>query len=164
MNEEWKSEEDYKKMIIALELQNEKYRNELYELGETVNKILDKTKLPQTNKTAPPNLDQQLELVKKELHNVNQFIDIYQRELNSLSSKKKNDQIESIAASEELLKNKQAELQQLRKEVKELVHKNKSLEYRLAEFNRKNRAKSFDQQALQLKELINENKNLKSKL
>lgn len=47
-------------MIIALELQNEKYRNELYELGETVNKILDKTKLPQTNKTAPPNLDQQL--------------------------------------------------------------------------------------------------------
>jgi hypothetical protein len=33
MNEEWKSEEDYKKMIIALELQNEKYRNELYELG-----------------------------------------------------------------------------------------------------------------------------------
>jgi hypothetical protein len=27
MNEEWKSEEDYKKMIIALELQNEKYRN-----------------------------------------------------------------------------------------------------------------------------------------
>ncbi len=74
MNEEWKSEEDYKKMIIALELQNEKYRNELYELGETVNKILDKTKLPQSNKSAPPNLDQQLELVKKELHNVNQFI------------------------------------------------------------------------------------------
>lgn len=33
MKEEWKSEEDYKKMIIALELQNEKYRNELYELG-----------------------------------------------------------------------------------------------------------------------------------
>ena len=30
MSEEWKSEEDYKKMIIALELQNEKYRNELY--------------------------------------------------------------------------------------------------------------------------------------
>jgi hypothetical protein len=72
----------------------------LYELGETVNKILDKTKLPQTNKTAPPNLDQQLELVKKELHNVNQFIEIYQRELNSLSGKKKQDQIESIAASE----------------------------------------------------------------
>jgi hypothetical protein len=164
MNEEWKSEEDYKKMIIALELQNEKYRNELYELGETVNKILDKTKLPQSNKSAPPNLDQQLELVKKELHNVNQFIEIYQRELNSLSGKKKQDQIESITASEELLKNKQAELQQLRKEVKELSHKNKALEYRLAEFGRKNRAKSFDQQALQLKELINENKNLKVKL
>jgi hypothetical protein len=65
ISEEWKSEEDYKKMIIALELQNEKYRNELYELGETVNKILDKTKLPQSNKAAPPNLDQQLELVKK---------------------------------------------------------------------------------------------------
>lgn len=27
ITEEWKSEEDYKKMIIALELQNEKYRN-----------------------------------------------------------------------------------------------------------------------------------------
>jgi hypothetical protein len=48
--------------------------------------------------------------------------------------------------------------------VKELSHKNKALEYRLAEFGRKNRAKSFDQQALQLKELINENKNLKVKL
>lgn len=59
MNEEWKSEEDYKKMIIALELQNEKYRNQLYELGETVNKILEKTKLPKNVKAAP-NLDQQL--------------------------------------------------------------------------------------------------------
>ena len=96
--EEWKSEQDYKKMIIALELQNEKYRNELYELGETVNKILDKTKLPQNHK-APPNLDQQLQLVKKELHNVNQFIEIYQRELTNLQGKKKEDQIESIAAS-----------------------------------------------------------------
>ena len=93
MNEEWKSEEDYKKMIIALELQNQKYRNELYELGQTVNKILDKTKLPQTHKNSPPNLDQQLQLVKKQLHNVNQFIEIYQRELNSLSGKKKQDQI-----------------------------------------------------------------------
>ena len=43
-------------------------------------------------------------------------------------------------------------------------HRNKALEYRLAEFSRKNRAKSFDQQALQLKEVINENKNLKTKL
>lgn len=80
-------------------MQNEKYRNELYELGETVNKILDKTKLPSSNK-APPNLDQQLELVKKELHNVNQFIEIYQKELSNLQGKKKEDQIESIAASE----------------------------------------------------------------
>ena len=118
MQEEWKSEEDYKKIIISLELQNEKYRNELYELGETVNKILDKTKLPQTTKAAPPNLDQQLQLVKKELHNVNQFIEIYQRELNSLSGTKKQDQIESLAASEELLKTKQGELHQLKKEVR----------------------------------------------
>lgn len=151
-------------MIIALELQNEKYRNELYELGETVNKILDKTKLPNSNKAAPPNLDQQLELVKKELHNVNQFIEIYQRELNTMHGRKKQDQVESIAASEELLKNKQAELAHLKKEVRELAHKNKALEYRLAEFGKKNRAKSFDQQAMQLKELINENKNLKVKL
>lgn len=151
-------------MIIALELQNEKYRNELYELGQTVNKILDKTKLPQSNKNAPPNLDQQLELVKKELHNVNQFIEIYQRELNNLQGRKKEDQIESIAASEELLKAKQSELAQLKKEVRELSHKNKALQYKLADFGKKNRAKSFDQQALQLKELINENKNLKVKL
>lgn len=40
VNEQWKSEDDYKRTIVALELQNEKYRNELYELGETVNKIL----------------------------------------------------------------------------------------------------------------------------
>ena len=59
LREEWKSDEDYKRMIIALELQNEKYRNELYELGETVNKILEKKKLPSHNKQAP-NLDQQL--------------------------------------------------------------------------------------------------------
>ena len=38
------------------------------------------------------------------------------------------------------------------------------MEYRLAEFSRKNRAKSFDQQALQLKELMSENKNLKGRL
>ncbi len=73
--------------------------------------------MPQNNK-APPNLDQQLELVKKELHNVNQFIEIYQRELTNLQGKKKEDQIESIAASEELLKAKQNELAQLKKEVK----------------------------------------------
>ena len=65
-----------------------------------MNKILDKTKLPQGNKNVAPNLDQQLELVKKELHNVNQFIEIYQKELSSMSGKKKQDQIESIAASE----------------------------------------------------------------
>lgn len=40
INDSWKTEEDYKKQIVTLELQNEKYRNELYELGETVNKIL----------------------------------------------------------------------------------------------------------------------------
>jgi ABC-type uncharacterized transport system substrate-binding protein len=65
-----------------------------------VNKILDKTKLPQSNKTNAPNLDQQLELIKKELHNVNQFIEIYQKELNSLGGKRKQDQIENISATE----------------------------------------------------------------
>lgn len=52
----------------------------------------------------------------------------------------------------------------LKKEVKEISHKNKALEYRLLEFNRRNKAKSVDQQAIQLKELISENKNLKAKL
>ncbi len=113
-------------MIIALELQNEKYRNQLYELGETVNKILEKTKLPKNIKAAP-NLDQQLELVKKQLHNVNQFIEIYQRQLNNLQGKKKTDQIESISASQQLLKVKQNQLIQLKKDVKELTHKNKGL-------------------------------------
>ena len=64
--------------------------------------------MPQSNRIAPPNLDQQLELVKKELHNVNQFIEIYQRELNNLQGRKKEDQISSIADSEELLKAKQS--------------------------------------------------------
>ena len=64
---------------------------------------MEKTKIPKSNKAAP-NLDQQMELVKKELHNVNQFIDIYQRELNGLQGRKKQDQIENISASEELLK------------------------------------------------------------
>lgn len=151
MNQEWKSEEDYKRMIVALEIQNEKYRNQLYQLGETVNKILDKTKLPQSNKANTPNLEQQLQLVKKQLHNVNQFIQIYQKELNTLGGKKKQDQIENLASTQELLKAKMEELAMLKKEVRELSHKNKALEYKLLEFNRRNRAKSFDQQALQLK-------------
>lgn len=86
-------------MIVALEIQNEKYRNELYELGETVNKILDKTRMPQSHKLAPPNMEQQLELVRKELHNVNQFIEIYQRELHALGGKKKKEQIENLAST-----------------------------------------------------------------
>ena len=43
----------------------------------------------------------------------------------------------------------------MKKEVRELNHKNKGLEYKLLEYNRKNKAKSLDQQALKLKELIN---------
>lgn len=69
----------------------------MYELGETVNKILEKTKIPQSNKTNTPNLEQQLELVRKELSNVNQFIKIYQNELNTLGSKKKKDQMDTMA-------------------------------------------------------------------
>ncbi|CAM6005741.1 unnamed protein product [Sphagnum balticum] len=53
IDEPWRMEEDYKRLIITLETQNEKYRNELYELGETVNKILDKTKVKKDN---TPNL------------------------------------------------------------------------------------------------------------
>ena len=113
-------------MIVSLELQNEKYRNELYELGETVNRILEKTKLPQ-QKQQPPNLDRQLQLVRKELDNVNQFIKIYQKELNGLGEKGGKEQMENITASEELLRNKQQELAQIKKEVKELSHKNKAL-------------------------------------
>lgn len=55
-------EEDYKRLIITLETQNEQYRTELYELGETVNKILDKTKIRKDN---TPNLEAQLEVIKK---------------------------------------------------------------------------------------------------
>lgn len=50
---------------MTLELENEKYRNELYELGETVNKILEKTKIPNSSKNQPPNMEQQLEIVRK---------------------------------------------------------------------------------------------------
>lgn len=57
IDEPFRMEEDYKRLIITLETQNEKYRNELYELGETVNKILDKTKVKKDN---TPNLESQL--------------------------------------------------------------------------------------------------------
>ena len=63
-----------------------------------------------------------------------------------------------------MLKAKQQELAAVRKEVKELTHKNKALEYKLAEFGKKNKTRSFDQQAMQLKELVSENRNLKIKL
>ncbi len=69
-------------------------------MGETVNKILDKVKVPTKAHTHTPNLEQQLELVKKELHNVNQFIDIYQKELSVLGNKKKKDQVENLASTE----------------------------------------------------------------
>ena len=52
----------------------------------------------------------------------------------------------------------------LKRQVREMAHKNKALEYKLLEYSRKNKTKSLDQQALQLKQLINENKNLKNKL
>ena len=52
----------------------------------------------------------------------------------------------------------------LKKEVREITHKNKALQYKLLEYSRKNKTKNLDQQALQLKELLNENKNLKNKL
>ena len=118
VNEEWKSEEDYKKTIVTLELENQKYRNELYELGETVNKILQKTKVPQSNKNQPPNMEQQLQIVRKELHNVNQFIEIYQKQLNSLGGKKKQEQMDSIGNTEDLLKAKTEELTNLKKQVR----------------------------------------------
>jgi hypothetical protein len=63
-----------------------------------------------------------------------------------------------------VLKTKTEELATLKKEVKELSHKNKGLEYKLLEYSKKGKVKSVDQQALQLKELINENKSLKTKL
>lgn len=96
-------------------------------------------------------MEQQLELVKKELHNVNQFIEIYQKQLQSIGNKKKPEQMDSIANTEAILKTKNQELNALKREVKEMSHKNKALEYRLLEFNKRNKAKSVDQQALQLK-------------
>ena len=69
-------ERDYKRLIITLETQNLKYRNELYELGVTVNKILDKTKAKKDN---TPNLESQLEAIRKELENANKFIEIYKQ-------------------------------------------------------------------------------------
>ena len=100
-------------------------------------------------------MEQQLEIVRKELHNVNQFIEIYQKQLNSLGNKKKPEQMDSIASTQELLKAKTEELNTLKKELREISHKNKALEYKLLEYNKRNKVKSLDQQALQLKELIN---------
>ncbi len=72
--------------------------------------------------------------------------------------------MDSIANTEQILKARVEELNALKKEVREISHKNKALEYKLFQYNKRNKAKSLDQQALQLKELINENKNLKAKL
>lgn len=74
--------------------------------------------MPQSSKQQPPNLEQQLEIVRKELHNVNQFIEIYQKELNSMGGKKKQEQMDSISSTEDLLKAKNEELSNLKKEVK----------------------------------------------
>lgn len=81
-----------------------------------------------------------------------------------MGGKRKQEQMDSIANTEEILKARVEELNALKKEVREISHKNKALEYKLLEYNKRNKAKSLDQQALQLKELINENKNLKAKL
>ena len=54
---------------------------------ESVNKILEKTKILLFNNAKTPNLKQQLELVRKFLDNADQFIKIYQNSLNALGSK-----------------------------------------------------------------------------
>jgi len=105
IDEPWRMEEDYKRLIITLETQNEKYRNELYELGETVNKILDKTKVKKDN---TPNLESQLEVIRKELENANKFIEIYKKQLKSIQkSESATVQLHTISQSDEMLKAKQ---------------------------------------------------------
>lgn len=142
-------EEDYKRLIITLETENEKYRNELYELGETVNKILDKTKVKKDN---TPNLESQLEVVRKELENAVKFIEIYKKQLKGIQkSESATAQLQTIAQSEEVLKGKQKELSDLRKEVKELTAKNKGLEYRIMEYGKRGKAKSIDTAAVMMK-------------
>ena len=97
-------ERDYKR-LITLETQNLKYRNELYELGVTVNKILDKTKVKKDN---TPNLESQLEVIRKELENANKFIEIYKKQLKNIQkSESASAQLQTIAQSEEMLKAKQ---------------------------------------------------------
>ena len=49
---------------------------------------------------------------------MNQFIDIYQKELSVLGNRKKKDQVESLASTEEILKAKTEELAAIKKEVK----------------------------------------------
>ena len=56
--------------------------------------------------------------MKKELNNVNQFIKIYQNELSNIGGKKKKDQMDSMANTEEVLKAKTEEMNNLKKEVK----------------------------------------------
>jgi DNA topoisomerase IA len=77
----------------------------LYELGETVNKILDKTKVKKDN---TPNLESQLEVIRKELENANKFIEIYKKQLKNIQkSESASAQLQTIAQSEEMLKAKQ---------------------------------------------------------
>ncbi len=167
VKQQWKTEEEYKKNIIALEVKNEKSRNELYELGETVSQILDKSNLNNSNKRGKrntPNMEQQLLLVKKELENANKLIEIYQKELTQLKDKKRIDEIDTYSDTQELLRSKKEELARLKKEVKEMSHKNKGMEYKLLEYNLKNKTKKYDQQSAELKEILNENKMMEAKI
>lgn len=64
-------------------------------MGEKVNKMLDKVKVSTSANNGTekvPQLEQQLEVMKKELYNVNQFVDIYQKELAVMTAKKKKDE------------------------------------------------------------------------
>lgn len=64
-------------------------------MGEKVNKMLDKVKVSTSVNIGTekvPQLEQQLEVMKKELYNVNQFVDIYQKELAVMTAKKKKDE------------------------------------------------------------------------
>lgn len=58
---------------MKIELSNETYRSELFDLNETVTKILQSSKL---KKTGAPTLESQLTVVAQELVNLEKLMDI----------------------------------------------------------------------------------------
>ena len=112
-----------------------------------------------------PDLYSQLAVVAKELENLEKLSEFSRKQLKTLArADPSTDQLQTIAESNMELKQRQVDLENTRREVKNLENKNKGVENRLNEYSKKGKQKSADTHSQMMKDAVAENKNLKRKI